>query len=181
MGGPLTQEILDEIDLSREDIRAAFEYGLTPVIDVRVQRLMPGMYPSIPGWHCDAVPRKDYHSQPDFSLLHPASMHMTCLLSTSDNVSNTEFLAVPFGMTFTDDEPVWKQLHKHIVKESMTSMTIRPGWVYKFSSLTPHRTAPTVERGWRLFFRMSMYHNPPIVNKVPAAQQVYLLSEENGW
>lgn len=181
MGGPLVQKILDNIDLSREDIRAAFEYALTPVIDVRVQRLMPGMYPSIPGWHCDAVPRKDYNSQPDFDLLHPASMHLTCVLSTADDVSNTEFIAQPFGMTFNDEEPIWKQLHKHIEANNMTSKVIKPGWIYKFSSLTPHRAVATVTRGWRIFFRFSMYHNPPIQNKVPAAQQVYLLSEENGW
>lgn len=182
MGGPLVQSILNCINLSQQDFVAAFEESLTPVIDVRVQRLMPGMYPSIPGWHCDSVPRATYTSQPDFKLLHPHSFHLTCLLSTSENVSNTEFLDEEISVEFDEDSAIWRQLHIAIENAGpLKKVVAAPGRVYKFDSLTPHRTMPCVERGWRLFFRLSMYHNPPIVNKVPAAQQVYLLSEENGW
>lgn len=184
-GGPVTRKIVEHLKDKPAVIRA-IDAGLHPVIDVRVQRLMPGMYPSIPGWHCDAVPRGDYHAQPDFSKIHPDAVHFTTLVSTAeDGVSATEFLGTPIEVEFEDHLPVWQQLHRHIEARKDAEQHViwraRNGEVFQFETLVPHRTTPTTTRGWRLFFRMSLYHNPPLMNGVPSQQQVYLLSEDNGW
>ncbi len=183
MGGPITKEILAEVRAQfKADMHSAYAAGLTEVIDVRVQRLMPGMYPSIPGWHCDAVPRKHYHAQPDFSLINPNTFHITCIVDTDPHgVSDTEYLGQDFMWEYDDGEPIWKQLHQYIERAGHTGRAMRAGDLIKFNSMTPHRARPCHRRGWRLFFRMSMYHNPPVANGVPNAQQVYILSEENGW
>lgn len=189
-GGPLVREILDTIgDRCKKEIYDARQAGLHPIVDVRVQRLMPGMYPSIPGWHCDAVPRPYYHAQPQFDLINPASFHVTVLASTDPAVSNTRFLCnAPIDFTFNCHQPVWKQLHEQLQEQidqgtipSRNLGTIQPGELVVFDSYTPHKAMPTLKRGWRLFFRYSMYHNPPIENGIPNVQQVYVLSQSNGW
>lgn len=181
--GPLTQSVMDAIEGSPK-IPAAGDAGLNCVIDVRVQRLMPGMFPSIPGWHCDGVPRPSYGAQPDFSLLNPYACHFTVIASTADDgVSRTEFLDEPIELTPAPGQPVWRELHRGIESRSPRLNTFRVvnGEIVEFDCLAPHRAMPTTTRGWRLFFRLSMQPNPPIKNAIPNAEQVYLLSEENGW
>lgn len=73
--GGLTRRILHHMPWECDDYKEAEAAGLQPVIDVRIHRLMPGMYPAIPGWHCDRVPRANYHSQPDFREVHPLAHH----------------------------------------------------------------------------------------------------------
>jgi hypothetical protein len=194
-GGPLTHLILRTFYESAEAIERftrAKRAGLRDVVDVRVQRLMPGMYPSIPGWHCDAVPRASYSSQPDFSKVNPASYHFTCILDTSIDsdtrsfrssgaTSLTQFTSLDEEIEFNDQESIYRQLHRHIESSPNPRVNCEPGALYGFSTMVPHRTMPTINRGWRLFFRMSMYHAPPVANGVTSQQQVYLLSEENGW
>ncbi len=199
LGGPLTQAILLKLLQSpgcMSILGTGLASGLSPVIDVRVQRLMPGMFPSIPGWHCDAVPRPGYATQPDFSLINPKSYHWTCILDTSIDQANdgsisytsecvtslTEFVRFKRECEFQDDVSVWKQLHRMIEANShLERMSVEPGVLYGFETLCPHRTIATLNRGWRLFFRLSLYHNPAFGNQVASTQQVYLLSEENGW
>lgn len=165
------------------EIENAYDNGLRPIIDVRVQRLMPGMYPSIPGWHCDAVPRDDYFGQPKFDKINPYAMHVTCTISTSDvGVSNTMFYNKGTAFKIEDDEHVFKDLHNQVEARSDEGKTLIPdGMLALFTPKTIHKTMPTHTRGWRLFFRYSMYHKPPVVNKVANQQQVYILSEANGW
>lgn len=184
-GGEITREVLTQVlAVCKPAMVAAYEAGLHEVIDVRVQRLMVGMYPSIPGWHCDAVPRADYFSQPDFSRVPPQGFHVTCLVDTDTHgqgISNTAFLGERLDFTYDDTQPVWRQLHQQIEAAPRRVSYVKPGRLMCFDSFTPHKTSPTRKRGWRYFFRLSMYHNPPVANGVPAQSQVYLLSEENGW
>lgn len=183
-GGPITNEILDKIEnFASDDMRTAYAEGLHEVIDVRVQRLMPGMFPSIPGWHCDSVPRPNYFAQPDFSLLNPASFHITCIADTEggQGIGNTVFLNEELLFEYNDLEPVWQQLHKKIEVAPRRTFTVPSGRILKFSSKDAHKAVACTKRGWRMFFRMSMYKNPPLANAVTSQQQVYILSEENGW
>lgn len=155
---------------------------LFPTVDMRVQRLMPGMYPSIPGWHCDDVPRATYDSQPDLTKVRSDVRHYTCLLSTDMDVSNTEFVTEPFEAVFdpSSDLPIWKQLHRQVESRKPKTTKVTPGVIYRFNQTTIHRATPCVRRGWRIFFRLSLREKPPV--EQPAnQQQVYLLSDENGW
>tara|TARA_R110000782_G_scaffold184388_2_gene274756 strand:+ start:115893 stop:116591 length:699 start_codon:yes stop_codon:yes gene_type:complete len=164
--------------------------GYSLVVDARVQRMMPGMFPSIPGWHCDAVPRADYHSQPDLSRINPNARHFITTLSTVDGgVSNTLYMKKPLTVDFHHSEPVWQQAHRACVKVKSDpynfSSHFRPGLDGEMMIIgadTLHTAQACRERGWRLFFRMSMMHTKPInEGKFVDQQQVYILSEENGW
>jgi hypothetical protein len=183
-GGDIVRDILYRIRHAyRGAIEKAYAAGLYEIIDVRVQRLMPGMFPSIPGWHCDSVPRPNYFAQPDFSLLKPESFHITCIADTEggNGIGNTVFLDEEIEFKFNEFKPVWQQLHHQIEMVPRRIRPIQSGQFVKFSSLDPHKAIACHTRGWRLFFRMSMYHNPPVTNGVPSQQQVYILSEANGW
>lgn len=168
-----------------KEVKRAKEEGLSPIVDVRVQRLMPGMYPSIPGWHCDAVPRRNYDAQPDFRLINPAAFHVCVLLSTSaGGVSNTQFMDQRHNFSLWTDGPsgrVYQKLHEDIEDLKPSVIQVRDGDFVKFTPYTPHRAMPCHKRGVRMFFRYSMYHKPPIENGVAGQQQVYVLSEANGW
>lgn len=176
-GGALTKKIINELEYRQYPTGGA-------VIDVRVQRLMPGMYPSIPGWHCDAVPRDGYYSQPDFTKANQDIRHLVVVQSTEDDgVSRTEYTKSEFNVDLDAKSGfIYKQLHDYIEKSpEVARWQCRQGVLYGFSHFQPHRTMPCTTRGWRMFFRLSYYHNPPIANKVESVQQVYLLSEANGW
>lgn len=175
IGGPLTLKVLKAIK--------SFDVpdGLYPIIDTRVHRLMPGMYPAIPGWHCDDWPRKDYTSQPDPDLVNKEAYHIVCNIATSKYVSNTEFNLDYHKFNWDQKSPLWKKLHSSLEERSnVTRRQLLPGQIVKFSYDTPHRAMPCMERGWRYFFRLSMMHRPP-VKSIHNSEQVYILSEENGW
>jgi hypothetical protein len=185
-GSPLIKELtLEALKLQKHNYKLPKDLYL--VIDTRVQRLMPGMYPSIPGWHCDAVPRSGYYSQPDLTKIHPNAVHFVTTISTHpEGVSNTLYMSTPLNIEFTQDQPIWKQAHRAVInsKENINTQfyTGLDGTFVVMSSNTLHTAQPTVNRGWRLFYRMSMMPTPPTNDgKFVDQQQVYLLSEENGW
>lgn len=182
-GGKLANIALEHIQGAFvQDIYNAKHEGLSPIIDVRVQRLMPGMFPSIPGWHCDAVPRDSYKGQPNFQAINPAAFHVTLTLSTEPHgVSNTEYVMDCIKPKLYDADHVYRDLHEQVERISPMIRRIEDGVFTRFTPKTIHRATETHRRGWRMFMRFSMYHKPPIENGVPGQQQVYILSEKNGW
>ena len=185
IGGNLSKIALGHVEQHyASEIRRAEKAGLSAVIDVRVQRLMPGMYPSIPGWHCDAVPRNSYHGQPDFELINPAAFHVAVLLSSEPcGVSSTQYVNqhMQFKLWKGAERTLYSQLHDEVERCKPEVFNAKDGEFVKFTPHTVHRATPVVRRGWRMFFRYSMYHKPPIANEIPQQQQVYLISEANGW
>ena len=154
-----------------------------PVIDARVQRLMPGMYPSIPGWHCDACPRSDYHSQPDLNHgLGDEMAHVVCTFSTEqDGVSNTQFLTSDLELEVDPSQKVWSQVHDQIqrVQPPIYELPDQTWALMNFN--TVHAASPAKIRGARIFFRLSMMPNLAKDSDERSAEQVYILSEANGW
>jgi hypothetical protein len=165
--GPLTKRIL----LAATRFMNA-PAGLHSVIDTRVHMLMPGQYPAIPGWHCDAVPRKEYGDQPDFSLINPEAKHYVCTISSdTGGVSNTEFLVGPLSVD-VDPNRVWSSVNAQIPEEQPIR-SIPDGCLVEFGSMAIHRAAPATKwHGWRLFFRLSYMQNPPR-NEIRRQTQVY--------
>lgn len=182
-GGPLANLALQHIQGAYvKDIYNAKQAGLSAIIDVRVQRLMPGMYPSIPGWHCDAVPRQTTNGQPNFQAINPAAFHVGLTLSNEAmGVSNTEYVTDVIKPKLYHQDNVYRQLHEEVERIAPATRRINDGVFVKFTPKTIHRATETHRRGWRMFLRFSMYHKPPIENGVPGQQQVYLISEKNGW
>lgn len=182
-GGVQTRKALIHIEeYFSHIIEKASNVGLSPTVDVRVQRLMPGMYPSIPGWHCDFVPRNPHNGQPDFSLLNPEAFNVCLILSSEpQGVSNTEYVTTTIKPKIWDGDHVYRDLHRQVERIKPETIHVKDGWYAWFNGRTIHKTSPTLRRGVRLFLRYSMVHKPSILNKVGVQQQVYLLSEENGW
>lgn len=52
-----------------------------------------------------------------------------------------------------------------------------------FDSWTLHRCMPAKIRGWRLFFRMAMWHKPNLGDggMITKQEQVYKLAEAGNW
>jgi hypothetical protein len=192
-GGPIANSILANVDVLWFD-RCA-DLGMLPNVDVRVHRLNIGEFPAVPGWHCDGVMRETYHAQPDLERIRVRDTVIAHVSSDASGVSCTEFLVDPFELQFPDftDESgsgaegyaLWRDAHLQIeaAVPRPRSATLESGRIVCMSATTLHRPRPAVVRGWRLFFRMSMWHRDYLgeQGKVARQQQVYLLSESNGW
>lgn len=183
-GTPLIKAMTEEIiaDIETHQSMAPDHY---PVIDVRVQRLMPGMYPSIPGWHCDAIPRDSYYGQPDFTQVNKNVRHIVGTFSTHPHgVSNTIFLD---GDQEVDLDPelgsIYNQMHNELEgSDNLSTLRLDDSIWEIFDSLSAHKAAPTINRGWRIFYRASMLLTPALNDpSLKNFEQVYILSEANGW
>ena len=75
--GPITRHVMGVLANTKEFRRAITE-GKNIVIDTRTNMLMEGMYPSIPGWHCDDNIRGE-NGQPDPRLNTDDVQHFMCL------------------------------------------------------------------------------------------------------
>jgi hypothetical protein len=183
LAGPKVRMALNKIETNYDQIiDRGRRNGLSPVIDVRVHRLFPGMFPGIPGWHCDFVPRGAYSGQPNFGLVHPHAFLIALLLSDQpQGVSNTEFVNHPIRPQLWDQEHVYKNLHDEVVRVNPHLCLAHDNHFVWFNQKSIHRAKAAHRRGVRLFMRYSMIEKPVIVNKITHQQQVYLLSEATGW
>lgn len=165
----------------------AEELKLYPNCDVRVHRLYPSDYPAYPGWHCDGEFRETYFSQPDLDRIQ-VHYHITATISTNpDGVSNTQYLCDEFDADVDDslrDVTLWGQVHNQLEKKQEKRLfDTRDGQMMLFDPWTLHRCMPAKVRGWRLFFRMSMWHKPNLGDggMITKQEQVYKLVEGGGW
>lgn len=154
--------------------------GLLEVVDVRTQRLMPGMYPSIPGWHCDDWPRPHYHGQPDPHAIDERVMHWTGYAATEEGAPATEFVAEPLLIPLDlEGGNVWEQVHRFVEEAQPNTLLLPPGQVWEFSPMTIHRALPATARTWRQWGRVSWRSKRPTT--LEAAEHVYIRSEGTGW
>ena len=188
-GGPITRGIIKSIP--KWYYKKAKELGLYPNIDIRVHKFdlkkIPkefDLYPAIPGWHVDGEYRKTYTSQPDLRVV-PTSFHIISTISTHPNgVSNTQFLKSSLKIKeakLLPDLALWNYVHKHIegMKNRVTT-DIKDGSMLLFDGRSLHRAMPVKRSGWRMFFRMSMWHKPNIgEGQISQQDQVYLLPKSN--
>ena len=182
--GPIANSILDQIPDSF--YTEADEAGLFVNIDVRVHRLYKGDYPAYPGWHCDGEYRETYKSQPDLSRVVPHK-HLVGTVSTEpDGVSLTQFVSEPVTVTIGDVSEIdtlWGQVHNQIEQLDPATVWTADGDLTQFGSFTLHRATPAVTRGWRLFFRASMWHKPYLGDggMISRQEQIYQILEGKGW
>lgn len=166
LGGPIT--------------RAFIEIGdFTPraIIDTRSHMLMPGWYPSIPGWHHDDVPRTRSDGQPDYDAPAYRSLHTLALVN--GEVCPTQFATgsislprVPLGGTIYRE---WHPLVEKAVQDgSLTLMEAPSNRLIFFDWQTFHQGRPAVRSGWRWFGRASERTNRRATNEIRRQVQVYL-------
>lgn len=180
-GGQLTRRIMKALGDATQGYGPKVPKGLHAIVDTRCQRLMPGMYPAIPGWHCDDIPRPTYEGQPDFSLVNPEARHFTAYCETVPNVSNTEYVLSPFEFTPTQG-PVWRELHRTLENSrGLLRGHQRAGVIMAMSHDTPHRATACQNRGWRFWLRLSFMHRKPEAPLIASQEHVYVVSEANGW
>lgn len=174
-GGPLTNRVLDALEDSEK--RRARPKNLYEVIDTRVHMLMPGMYPAIPGWHCDAVYRRDSTSQPEVEKIDKRLLHWTCIIGTSP-VSLTSFVVQEVEID-VNPAAVWKSVHQAVAWKNPRCIQLELGDVLMFDSSTIHRAVAANQQGWRFWFRLSFYPRAPM-NQIRKQVQVYT-TEDGGW
>jgi len=183
--GPIANKLMDQVPYWY--FAEAKDLGLFTNVDVRVHRLYPGDFPAYPGWHCDGEYRETYFSQPDMNRIK-VSKNITCTISSHENgVSNTQFLDEPFNFETDDistEHTLWGQVHDAISrKKEIHVYDSDDGELILFDNWSLHRAMPTKIRGWRLFFRMSMWHKPNLGDggMISKQEQVYKIVEGDGW
>lgn len=180
-GGPLTKELTRKIMMHPMFGAVqlfAPENQFNVVIDTRVTMTMPGMYPSIPGWHCDDVPRGKTHGQPVLHGINPFVQHFMVLLSDQeDAVSCTEFVTEPFEVN-VDLANVWNSVDRAVEAEKPKTGFLPQGEIIRFNQEAIHRASVTKTAGWRFFYRASVTHRKP-ANEIRKQVQVYTSTQ--GW
>lgn len=175
---PITNLILEKLF----EIEKSLKKEKNIVIDTRVNMLMKGQWPSIPGFHCDDVPRNPESGQPDLSLCDDSVRHFMVLVSTNkaDTISGTEFVTNERTYNLKKDS-VWNSLDSAVCgdKKKKTRF-IKEREIIEFNQLAIHRATPAKENGWRLFFRLSVTHRKP-VNEIRNQVQIYVDPKNSGW
>lgn len=161
--------------------------GLYPNCDVRIHRLYPADFPAYPGWHCDGEFRETYFSQPDLDRIEVHKHLIATVSSHKHGVSNTEFWAQPYEFSsdrVDADHGLWQQVNEALERvKTKTTFETSDGQLFCFDSRTLHRACPAKIRGWRLFFRMSMWHKPNLGDggMLSKQEQVYKYVGDAGW
>lgn len=183
--GPAANSILDSVpDWWFADCE---RLGMLPNIDVRLHRLNKGEYPAVPGWHCDGALREKYFGQPDLERVRIRGTLLGSISSHVDGVSCPEYVTEPVSVELpenpSDDFVLWRHVHQQIPAQVATER-MPDGVLRSFSCDTLHRVMPSHNRGFRLLFRMSMWHNDYLGTdgKVARAQQVHrVIDQETVW
>ena len=180
--GPITREVLRKLSgTALDDVGGIdLEQYPYPIIDTRVHMLMGGMYPAIPGWHCDNVPRIDNGTQPNLDMATERQYNYTVLVSddTASDVAPTQFISDPLTLYY-DPKQVWGTVNKAVQAANPKVINANDGKFYRFDSKVLHRATAAQKRGWRYFFRLSWMHYPP---KNEIRRQVQVYADSNiGW
>lgn len=182
-GGFMTKWCLEACE------EAGMPWDDSVVIDTRVHMLKPGWWPSIPGWHCDAVPRDE---DKQLLLNHELRDNIDHYLVVVDagTGSMTEYLTDQVGLILPDEpdegENLWAT-HSKLIKQLIdggeySTRQVESEVLYKFSAYDYHNATPATDHGWRFFFRASVNtQTKGPYNEVRNQVQVYVPSENFGW
>lgn len=176
-GGPITQKFIDAIPQNSEAL-----------IDSRFHMLFPGMYPCIPGYHHDYVPRDKEFGQPDYK--NPEYRALNLFMVVNSGVAPTVFAEGTGELPdLTQDQIAYKIYHpmvEDMVNDgTLKETTIEDSQIYKFDDRAWHKGVPAVKRGWRFFIRATYFYSgdnfPKAQNEIRTQSQVYLPDPFIGW
>jgi hypothetical protein len=183
--GGITNAILSQVPSWYYD--EADRLKLYPNCDIRIHRLYPTDYPAYPGWHCDGEFRETYFSQPDLNRIQVHKHLIATVSSHEDGVSNTEFLNQDFEFIsdrISPDHGLWQQVNEALERTPNKKIhKTQDGELVCFDSWTLHRATAAKIRGWRLFFRMAMWHKKNLGEggMISKQEQVYKYIGHHGW
>lgn len=136
------------------------------IVDTKIHMLMPGMYPAIPSWHTDGVPRgskrrPDSKGAPDILAQEEMSPSRFHLLVTGDGCL-TEFIRRPVSL-HVPDEPspvlykmVNDQIEQLIETDEWTTVSMIPSCtVWEWDWWTLHRGVKANHHEWRYLIRVT--------------------------
>lgn len=154
-------------------------------IDSRVHMLMKGMYPCIPGWHCDDFWRPD-NDQPDLENVPTNMTHWSVNIGTC---SNTEFIDGPIELpsptelweVYPNDRPLYSYYNEIIENKKPKINSTWSGEIYQFDGRVFHRGTPAKYNGWRAFIRVTESDHYEPKNEIRTQTQVYLTEPFLGW
>ena len=175
-------EVLDKILKSEYYLNLEARHPeLIPIVDSRTNHLTTGIYPSIPGWHCDNILRSDYNNQPDIvNVDNNPTYHFACLLCGYDvQVSGTEFLRDSVELDI-DPDAVFKSMNNRLSGMELKTFKVRPNTIFSFDNKSIHRASKSTGYGTRTFFRLSLTKRE-VLNQILKQTQVYLDVNEAGW
>jgi len=173
LGGFLTSSVMGAILRAgeKEFYDMLYADDLHAHIDTKSVMLMPQFYPCIGGWHCDTVPRATGTSQPNLSLMREDIFHYLCVIPSTPNLSNTEFVMDDMIID-VDENLVWRSVNRAVDTRDKMTMRVGDGDVMRFSQSSIHRGMPATGHGWRYFFRLTFTEKEP-QNKIRHQVQVY--------
>lgn len=152
--------------------------GYNFLIDTRVNMLMKGFYPSIPGWHCDDFSRGE-NGQPDMEYDENIKHYMVLLSDNDSHLSGTEFVTETFTCDL-DSDNIWKSLNCHVEQNKYETRKLETGKIIEFDQNCVHRATEALSNGWRLFFRASITKRD-VKNEIRNQTQTYVDLNTIGW
>jgi len=181
-GGEITQLMMDEIEDYGEFEADNEDYRF--IIDTRSHMLKIGMYPAIPGYHCDFWPRKPgTYGQPDLTKYDPGARFYAGFVSAAANMtSRTVFIDEEVEIS-VDPKRVWHSVNEEIERKHKEDRLKRrlqqDGEILMFNGMTIHSATKSLLPGWRFFFRLSIVKDKKPRNQIRKQTQVYIT--EGGW
>ncbi len=166
-GGPITNAFLYYI------------VGDDWIVDSKTVMLMRGMFPCIPGWHHDDVPRTRADGQPNYDTPEYRSEHIASVVG---DASLTEYISqavevpeIPIG------RKIYQAWDRYLEALDPLRQQVSSGDVVSFSWQTFHRGMKATKNGWRFFIRASRNTTRPFKNEIRKQVQVYLDDASLGW
>lgn len=183
-GGPITRAAIGAMHL-RGDKKHI-------VVDTKVNFLLPGFVPAIPGWHTDGVPRGEslnpggsgppnLQAQIEGRITAPR-YH---LLVTGTH-SQTRFMNKPVNLTVEDGPNLYESMSRAVNKiiDPLAFFDAPPCQVVEWDWWNIHAAVPATGRGWRYLIRVTETdHIAPRTNPadfIRTQTQVYVPAEF-GW
>ena len=169
-GGPLTKTVLDNLramipQQEFADLR----------VDTRSHMLMAGMYPCIPGWHCDSFLEGDEQRR----LYTPLDPLITNYMYLSGEPATLFLVGRDVECPVTERNH-WGDVSKWVEAQGLATVAVPTGQLVRFQGNELHRGAPhTGSNGhWRFFLRATSFpeghqQRRKWANKVRSQVQVY--------
>ncbi len=186
-GGDLTKAAIGAMNI-RNDKKYV-------VVDTKVHMLMKGMYPAIPGWHTDGVPRginndPQAKEPPNIWLQEKMQSPRFHLLVTGEGCL-TDFFVDPIALD-VPEEPT-TELYKLVsdqcnkifsIPTVLRKVTIPSCRVVEWDWWNLHTAVPAKQYEWRFLIRVTEtdYQQPEVdLRKIIRTQQNVYVPESFGW
>lgn len=154
------------------------------LVDTKVHMLFPNMYPCIPGWHLDDVPRTRKDKQPDH--VNPIYKSRHCAMIVGD-ASRTQFMEGNLSLPEYPDgsgKIIYKEWDKRVNTYHNFSHTtvyqVSSNEIIEFNWQTFHRGMSATHRGWRWFGRVTIDSLLEPRNEIRKQANVYT-TEDISW